>query len=184
MRVTIEQMFELNDQVRNGRISSEVFQRLLENPNRYDDKLGRFGRRYDIKVNYDLGVDRLVVANNFNWKNDAIISAHFPVERKGVRDVAVEFYEFDHTVTGDEAVAQIEADGYINEDLSALLTFGKDHPIEQLRRPIVALGSRWQASDGDWGVACLGRDGDERALDLRLFHYDFGPDYRFLVSSK
>lgn len=183
MRATIEQLFELNDGIRNGRISGEALQRLIENPDRYNDKLGRFGRRYDLMVNYDLGADRLVATNRFNWKNDDVSSAHFPVERKGVREATVELYEFDRTVTGEEAMAQIEADGYINEDLPTLLTFGKEYPIEQLRRPIVALGSRWQGS-GDWNVAYLGRHGDERGLSLHSLRYDFNPRYRFLVSSK
>ncbi|HBV58050.1 MAG TPA: hypothetical protein DEB73_02190 [Candidatus Magasanikbacteria bacterium] len=177
-------MFELNDQVRNGRISGEVIQRLMENPDRYDDKLGRFGRRYDIMVNYDLGVDRLVAANKFNWKNNDVTSAHFPVERKGVREVVVEFYEFDRVVTGEEAAAQIEADGFVNEDVPTLLTFGKEHPIEQLRRPIVALGSRWLGSGGRWDVAFLDRLGGRRVLNLNWLHFDFYPDYRFLVFSK
>ncbi len=183
MRATIEQMFELSDQIRNGRIGGEVLQRLLENPDRYNDKLGRFGRRFDLKVNYDLWVDRLVAANRFDWKNDNVSSAHFPAERKGVREVTVDLYEFDRTVTGEEAAAQIAADGYINEDVSSLLTFGKEYPIEQLRRPIVAFGSRWQDSS-DWNVAYLDGDGDRRDLSLGSLRDDFGPDCRFLVSSK
>lgn len=184
MRATIEQMFELSEGLRTGRISGEAIQRLIENPDRYNDKLGRFGRQFDFKVNYDLGVDRLVAANKFNWKNDNVSSTNFLVERKGVREATVELYEFDRIVTGEEAAEQIEANGFVNEDVLTLLTFGKEFPLEQLRRPIVALGSRWQDSGGGWGVACLGRGGDGRDLDLDWLHDDFYPDDRFLVSRK
>lgn len=148
-----------------------------------EQQMGRFGRLYDLKVNYNLGVDRLVEISQFGYKNERITSAHFPVERKGVRDAVVEFYEFDYTVTGEEAAA-IEAEGYVNEDVSTLLAFGLKYPLQQLRRPIVVLGSRWQDADDIWNGVGLYTINDERGLYLFRPSYKFRPLYRFLVSRK
>jgi hypothetical protein len=151
-------------------------------------KLGRFGRLYDLKINCKFDVDRLVKLSQFGWKDERITSAHFPIEGKDVREVEVEFYEFDRTVTGEEAAAQIEADGYVNEDVRTLLNFGMLYPLEQLRRPITVFGSRWQDADDIWNGVGLytidSVDRGERGLYLFRPSYNFRPLYRFLVSRK
>lgn len=191
MRATIEQVFELNDGLRSGRISREALQRLIENPDRYND-LGRFGRRFDIQVNYDLGIDRLVAENKFaspycvglNEEDQRALEC-LPKSHRGIRTVTVEFYEFDSPVTRAEAAAQIEADGYDNEDMPTLLTFGKEYPLEQCRRPIVALGAHWRGRADVWCTAFLKADDvSTRTLSWAPNGYRYNLTYRFLVSRK
>lgn len=47
-----------------GRVTSRLFQRFLENPNRYNDQVGRFGQVYPVSVNRDLGLSGLIEGAN------------------------------------------------------------------------------------------------------------------------
>lgn len=185
MRVTIEQLHELHEQIRTGRVDGDILQRFIENPLRFANDLGRFGRKYGLVVNYDHDVDRLVHDNRFTgYVNGDVNTVHFPEERRGIREVTVEYYEFEETVTGREAARRIEEDGYVNEDVHALLTFGKEHPIEQLRRPIAALGSRWRDGGNVYAPFLVDVGGVKCGLRLCSLDDEFTPYYRFLVSRK
>lgn len=162
------------------RISTDQLGELL-----HHDKLGRFGPIQTMQVNRDLGFARLLKDANQGWVDSNATEEHFPITEKGVREVGLEFYEFDRVVTGTEAAEQIEADGYQCEGLPEGLVFAAANPIAQLRRPIVLLASRWQLSDGSVLVPYLdGGDGDQRYLYLYNLIDEFVPDYQFLVSRK
>lgn len=183
--LTFVQTQEFYEQVKRGRITGENYQRFVDNPDRYNENLGRFGRIYILEVNYDLDVNRLVQANKFAWKNDDVNSSNFPTKRKGVCVVKAELYEFDATVTGTEAIKKIDDDGYQCEDPHTLLTFGKQFPIEQLRRPIAGLGVHWARPRGSVCAPYLYYCGHgRRALYLCSVADSFDPYWRFLVSPR
>lgn len=185
MEITKEQIKELLRRDGQRGDMGDVVQRMLDNPDRYNDKLGRFGRIYHINVNYDLGFDRLLKAADQNGGvNSEITAEHFPIERKGIREVAIELYEFDRTVKGPEPVEEIEANGYQLEGVPELLAFAAANPMEQLRRPVVQFRDRWQDSNGDVCVPGLDWGGDVRYLNLYCLGDGFCPYYRFLVSRK
>ncbi len=185
VKPSIDQMTELFEQIKSGRVTGDKFQSFIQNPDSYNANIGRFGSVYMLKVNYDLKIDELIMANKFDWKTDAIHSSVFPCKRGGVRLVKVELYEFDNAVTGKEALEHIGTEGYKVEDVHVLLTFGKHFPIEQLRRPTLALGSLHR--DGDKNVEAPGLNGGDfgqRHLSLCNLKYKFYPNWRFLVSRK
>lgn len=184
MRVTIEQLHKLHDEIRAGRVNCANFQSFLENPNRFCGDLGRWGQYYPVEIDYSRDVDNLVKANRFDWKNGDVNTKNFPFQHKGKNAVKLELASFDETVTGEEAAKRLQADGYTLEDIGALLTFGLKYPDEQRKRPIVALGSRWQDRVGDVRVPCLAGVGSARSLHLYRFVSVFGPGCRFLVSRK
>ena len=139
---------------------------------------------YDLAVRHDLSVDRLVAVNQFGSRNANVTSVEFPVERRAIREVSVELYEFDRLVAGEEATTQISLAGYVNEGIQTLLTFAMRFPREQLHRPIVALRSRCSGSFGHHCVPVLDKNGVLRNFDLKWLCSQFAPHYRFLVSRK
>lgn len=184
MSVTLDQVHKFHDEIRAGRITRDSLQLFLENPNRFREDLGRWGQYYGVEVDNGLTLEQMVAAAKFDgyvnqdYKN-------FKLTHKGKRVVSnLELASFDETVTGLVAAKRLEADGYVLEDIGALLAFAVKYPNEQRKRPIVALGSPWQ--DRGVGVLvpylCFG--GSARGLRLGWLGHDFHPDCLFLVSRK
>lgn len=190
--VSVKQLSELHNQIAAGRVDGPTLQRFLEYPNLYQEH-GRFGLVYPIVVNRDLGLERLVAETRHPWLNvDRRINepSNFPIEGTGIREVKVEFYEFEETVDGLDAEYEIEKNGYQLEDLPEALALVKLKPIEQLRRPIVVIGHKSRLPEWPGKVStphlvpCFDRDDDQRYLGLRRFENKFDTRYRFLVSRK
>ncbi|OGH80966.1 MAG: hypothetical protein A3I29_03680 [Candidatus Magasanikbacteria bacterium RIFCSPLOWO2_02_FULL_44_11] len=180
---TIEQVGKFFDELRSARVTRENLQLFLENPDRYNREIGRFGRIYSVTVNRDLWYKGLIKAAKFSQQNNDITAERFPIEGTGIREVAAELYEFDEVVTGEEAAKRIEGDGYQLEDFATLLAFAEAYPKEQLKRPVVQLKSRWRDGGGFIrmpGLYCGRRA--ERVLDLGWLSFGFVPGNQFLVS--
>ena len=176
---------ELSAQAKAGRLTREHFDWLMENPDRFDRNLGRFGRIHQIEVNYDLGLPGLIKAAKQNDVAPDFNPTNFPLEGKGVRTVRLELYEFDRTVTGHEGWAIIDADGYQVEGPAELCAFIALNRMAQLRRPIVAWKARWRNPRGEVYAPCAQQDGDEGpCLGFALFELNFDPSWCVLVSRK
>lgn len=191
MKPTFEQNEEFYRQVAAGRINRENYQRFVDNPDRYDTNLGRFGRIHETVVNYHLSLPGLIDAARQDFVSDDLTVDNFHIEGKGVRKVGLELYEFDRTVTGPEGVEIIEADGYQLEGPAELCAFIAVNRIAQLRRPIVAWKVRWQTSDqkknlyDDVVVPYANQcNGGGRVLYLTNFKGNFLQRWQVLVSRK
>lgn len=189
MQATEQQIHKVTQRLRSGQISAEVVEtveKVLEHPER-SMHLSQFDRhlRIDLMVNYDFSVDWLVKCNGFSYCNEDVTSANFPMWEMGVRDVTLEFYEFDYAVDYDYASKQIEATGFVSQDIITLLTLARYHPCKQLRRPIVSLGSQCPdryGKPGDQCVPALVSSAGQRGLALISQRMVFHPEYQFLVS--
>ncbi len=83
--------------------------------------------------------------------------------------------------TGHEALCAMESRRIRASLYEELIEFAWNFPDEQLRNPIVALGSR--CGGGNDRVAVLWAEGDARLLDLAPANHVWGDFYRFLAVS-
>ncbi|MFA6447162.1 MAG: hypothetical protein WCW31_02790 [Patescibacteria group bacterium] len=98
-------------------------------------------------------------------------------------EVEFEYVHLGHDASNDEVLAEIDKRGLRPALPEELLGFAEKYPDEQLKHPIVALGSVTSV-DGDRRVAYLWGDGDGRGLRLGWVDFDWSGDYRFLAVRK
>lgn len=108
-----------------------------------------------------------------------------PIERsKAVsrvnREVAFEYVHMDRDASADEVLDEMDRKGLRPALYEELLGFAEKFPDEQLKFPIVALGSE-KIMLGFRGVAHLWREDDGRHLDLRWIEGGWCGAYRFLA---
>ncbi|MFA5186276.1 MAG: hypothetical protein WC551_07355 [Patescibacteria group bacterium] len=98
--------------------------------------------------------------------------------------IGFEYLDFDYNVTRPQALAQMRNRRMRPALYEELICHGREHPDEQRRFVIVALGSvKPDALHGDQ-VACLGDTDDGRNVHLRSETGYFAPlFYRFLVTA-
>jgi hypothetical protein len=111
-----------------------------------------------------------------------------PIERckavsKENREVAFEYVHMDRDASTDEVLAEMDRKGLRPALYEELLGFALKYPDEQLKYPIVALGSGTSVRGLRYG-AFLWYGDDGRYLDLRWIDYDWYAYYRFLAVRK
>lgn len=164
-KITSKQIGELVAQSETGRITREMFQKFLENPGLV---LGGV-------------LERMLAACKFDWVNDNITPKNFPVENEPADDTEYELVCLEKYASTDEAEAEINNRGFLTATLADLLLYVRKNPEEQRKYPIVALGSRWQVSDGRWFSPCANGWIGKRFLSLYYREVDWRGFYRFLA---
>lgn len=137
-----------------------------------------------LAVDYDRSIGDGVKAGNYDGSNSDITSDHFPSDKKGKTEVAARPIGFGRVIGSDEAIAELDKMGYRPADMQETLAYGEKFPKDQLKGPIVGLGSRWQDSCGLAGVPVLDRVGSGRGLRLFCFASVWYEGYRFLAVRK
>lgn len=122
----------------------------------------------------------------FDWVNSDITEKNFPIRIKGSiqygrQEVEMKLFHFNRNISSDNAIQEMDKEGYRPAELPELLAYAKVNPDVQRKYPIVGLGSVWQAWDGDRDVPCLWFDGIERCLGLYWFEYGWYENDRFLA---
>ena len=139
---------------------------------------------YDVQVDYDLTVAKAVKAGKYDWSNSDITAEHFPTKRSGKATVTLELVHFDKTMSSDNVLAELDAQGLRPAELRELLALGAAYPELQREFPIIELESVWQNPDGDRNVAYLFRNGSKRSLDLHWFDIGWDENCRFAAVRK
>ncbi|MCG2693720.1 hypothetical protein L6259_00310 [Candidatus Parcubacteria bacterium] len=93
---------------------------------------------------------RMLFACEFDWVNKSVTEENFPVAEAPDEDTEYELVCLNRMASTKEAEAEIKNRGLEPATLADLLLYVRKNPDEQKRYPIVALGSRWQDSDGCW----------------------------------
>src|SRR3989344_3093633 len=142
--------------------------------------IGRGGKR--ITIDYRLSLAEMIPVGRFDWTNDFITSAYFPITETDATDIVVELVHFDRSISSETAVAEMAKRGLRPATLTELLAYGAAFPEDQRKFQIVALGieallggSRIVScigggnTGGDRGFPLVGgaRGGDNRLLPLR-----------------
>lgn len=125
-----------------------------------------------------------IAAGRFDWANDDITPARFPLEGDGPVRLEAALLHFGCGKSSEAVVSTASSLDAANPwrvaGIGALCAFAALHPDEQRKHPVVALGFVGEVH-GHRPVPCLGRVGDERYLDLYDWDGDWGGYYRFLL---
>ena len=140
---------------------------------------------YSITIDYGKTLEEMVKAGAYDWKNSDITSEHFPIDGNGMVECTTELVHFNRSISTDDALAELDKQGFRPATIEELLAFGSTNPEIQRQFPIIALGSVWASRGGDRCVAYLNRRGSERGLSLDWFDDDDWDDHcRFLAVRK
>ncbi len=139
---------------------------------------------FTVTVDYTQTVEEMVQAGKYDWKNSDISSKNFPVKRREPGKVEVHLIHFNRAISSDDAIKELDRMGFRLAELPELLALGAQHPDEQKKYPIIALGSVWQDPGGDRDVPYLVRNDSGRGLSLGWFEGGWGEDYRFAAVRK
>jgi len=136
-----------------------------------------------LSVDYSQSLEQMIVAGNYDWKNDNITAKKFPVVGNGVEQFEAKIFHFDRNISSEKAVEAIKAADWESGKIEHLLSFGAKFPEEQRKYTIIALGSVAEVR-GRRDVPYLSRDGAGRGLGLHWWGYDWLGRYRFLAVRK
>ncbi|MBU0649455.1 hypothetical protein KJ969_05175 [Patescibacteria group bacterium] len=178
-KATVDQVCEVAAQIKSGRINRWNLQAFILDP----DSVLR-SQIYEVVVDYDQPLAKMIEACKLDWVNEDITEEHFPIQGNGHKKVKLELYQFDKTITGDQALKRLDEAGYRPATIEELLVFGKKYPDKQRQFPIIALASSWCNPGGHLYVPSLYGDAAGRYLSLSWPGLDFDPHYRFLVVGK
>ena len=135
---------------------------------------------FRITVDYGKSLAEMILAGHYDWTNSNITEKRFPVKGSGKVELDLELVHYDHNFSSDDAVKEMAKRGLRPATIEELLAFGVKYPEEQLKFPVVALGSSARV-DGGRHVPFLSRDGAERDLNLGWWDGGWRGGYRFLA---
>jgi len=142
---------------------------------------------FRIEVDYSMSLNKMISAGNYDWKNDDITAARFPVKGEGKVEFEAKLFHFNRDISSEAAVTHIKDADPQNPWEPAktehTLAFGAKYPELQREYPIVGLGSVAKV-DFDRDVLRLCRRGSGRSLYLSRWDGDWYGDYRFLAVRK
>jgi len=159
---------------------------------------------FAIEVNYNLTTMQMAVAGGYKWKHKNVNNRIFPVpeEKVGtVENLVARLVDFklnadkEETISNREAILKIAEMDNANWRLptaAEALAFGAQHPREQEKSSIIALGSARRVASGHYLIICLAswfkiRKGSKRLKRwLHTVRLDgkWPAGYRFLVIHK
>ena len=142
---------------------------------------------FRIEVDYSMSLNKMISAGNYDWKNDDITAARFPVKGEGKVEFEAKLFHFNRNISSEAAVTHIKDADPQNPWEPAktehTLAFGAKYPEVQREYPIIGLGSVAEVGF-DRYVLGLDRDGSERYLDLDDLGGDWYAYCRFLAVRK
>jgi len=139
---------------------------------------------FSIVVDYSLSLAEMVKAGKYDWVNDDITAKHFPAKGEGKKELAIELIHFNRRTSSEEALQEMDKQGFRPATIEELLALGSAYPELQRKFPIAALGSVWQDPNGYRHVPCLGESVSRRSLHLHWLGGGWGGDWRFAAVRK
>jgi len=140
-----------------------------------------------ITVDYSQSLEQMITSGLYDWQNDNITAKRFPINGEGIVKYEARYFSFNHSISSENAVREIESADTTNPWLSAkiehVLSHGKTFPEEQRKFPIIGLGSVAEIG-GYRYVPCLGEGDSKRLLHLLWWGFDWRPACRFLAVRK
>ena len=178
--VTWEQFDELRAQMKSGRVTRELFQDFLGNPQSVKSQPSE----YVVTVDYGKTLKEMIAAGQYDWENSDINSDNFQIEGDGTVETKLELVHLNKDASTKEVEAYFEKNGLRAATLEELLAFGAKFPEVQREFPVIALGSAWVSPDGRRGVLYLDRGGSKRNIFLYWRERDWYGLCRFLAFRK
>ena len=86
--------------------------------------------------------------------------------RSGQADLEVVLVRFEHRMTSEDVLRELNDEGLRATELPELLAFGAKYPEVQRKFSVVGLGSTWRDRKGYRNVPCLYEASEGRYLDI------------------
>jgi hypothetical protein len=132
-----------------------------------------------IAVDYSQSLEAMIAAGKYDWVNDDITPQRFPVVGSGTRKFRTKLFHFDRFISSEDAVAAMAKEQFMPANHVHGTAYGATFPKDQLKNPIVCLGSSaWMGRFRR--VVYLGRGGAGRGLDLGSWGGGWPDLWRFL----
>lgn len=128
----------------------------------------------------NLSLPDRISRGKYDSVNSDITEEHFPMSIVADYDVEYDLFRFNRDISSEDAIQEMERDGFRPAMLTELLALGEAQPGLQKQFPIIALGSVWRISSNCHHVPALHWDGGRRRLFLSWFESDWFTPYRFL----
>lgn len=142
---------------------------------------------FRFEVDYGMSLNKMISAGNYDWKNNDITVARFPVKGEGKVEFEAKLFHFNRSISSEVAVTHIKdvdpQNPWEPAKTEHTLAFGVKYPQLQREYPIIGLGSVAEVGF-DRRVLYLDRDGSRRRLRLIYWVGDWNSDYRFLAVRK
>lgn len=140
-----------------------------------------------LPIDYTKSLEQMIVAGNYDWKNDELTAKRFPIFGEGVVEYEFRYFHFNRNVSSETAVDLIKKEDSENPWEPAktehLLAYGENFLEEQRKFAIVALGSVGKVNSSR-SVPYLYEDGPMRYLDLDSWGINWNANFRFLAVRK
>jgi hypothetical protein len=104
---------------------------------------------FSITVDYDKSCYQMVAVGQYDGRENLSVYS-YSIKGKGIVSYEACYVYFDHVISRENAIREIEQIGWLPAKVEHLLSFGATYTEEQRRFTIVALGTV-----GDGGVATL-----------------------------
>lgn len=148
-------------------VANDQGEKLLD---KFGDVMAEAARKpreaYNVTVNYDLSVEESIRAGDYQAVNADISAKNFSWNRTGQADLDILLVRFDHRMTSEDVVRQLDEEGLRPAELPEFLAFGAAHPDVQRKFSVIGLGSVWRDRKGTRSVPCLYTASEGRYLDL------------------
>lgn len=139
---------------------------------------------FKVLVDYSKSLAEMVSAGKYDWVNLDITNSHFPIQGSGQQEKEVVLFHFNKVVSSEEAIVEMEKQGFCPAKIEDLLALGANQPELQKQFSIAALGSSWRRSGGALSVPLLGWCVVGRSLGLGWFVRDWDGRWRFAAVRK
>lgn len=103
---------------------------------------------YSVVVDYSQPLDEILSAGKYDLVDHNITEKNFPKTADGVVELNIELVHFNHGISSDSVVAEMDKMGLRPATIWELLAFGAKYPELQRQFPIVAIGSVCELSGG------------------------------------
>jgi len=111
-------------------------------------------------------VEEAIQAGDYQAVHSEITCKDCPSTRRGQAELEIMLVRFDHRMTSENVVRELEGEGLRAAELPEFLAFGAKYPEVQRKFSVVGLGSVWQDRKGYRNVPCLYTASEGRYLDL------------------
>jgi len=138
---------------------------------------------HPVAVDYRQSLRAMIAAGRYDWANSDITEKHFSV-KPGPAEIVIELVHFDHVMSSDGALSELDRKGLRPATLPELLAFGAKYKERQREFPIVALGSVWRSWSDDRLVPYLSSCAGGRDLGLGWLAGRWVERYRFAAVRK
>jgi hypothetical protein len=147
------------------------------------DELLKFLRREPcwVKVAAETLLTDLITAGEYDWVHQDITEKNFPMPPNFVLGVEPKLFHFNRKISSENAIKEMEKEGYRPATIWDLLDYGVKNPEMQRQFPITALGSITMTGDRRKGRAALRGSDSERDATIFWGGYSWGDNFRFLA---